>query len=323
MYDISIIIPLYNCENYINQAIDSIIDQNDVKTEIIVVNDGSTDDSLKKLSAYGSSIKVVTTSNQGASAARNTGLRLASSKYVMFLDADDFLNDKNICKEVIEKMERLKCQVGMFLYTYYNNQTKKETHLKCFPAEIVEKTACSELVYNLISCGIIPMTPCCKVIERNFLLANNLFFLEGMTAEDIEWFVRLIIKLDRFCLINNDSYMYRKNLEMSVTGNDTRLKNENHYFMINRSVQELYGVDDQRKRNALFSALAYQFCIWCSKASHYLEKEEFHEKVNSLLWILNYDLFPRVRYVRWLYKCIGDKIYTILSLYYSFLSKSK
>ena len=54
MYDISIIIPLYNCENYINQAIDSIIDQNDVKTEIIVVNDGSTDDSLKKLSAYGS-----------------------------------------------------------------------------------------------------------------------------------------------------------------------------------------------------------------------------------------------------------------------------
>ena len=87
---ISVVVPLYNQAQYVNDCIDSLLDQTRSPHEIIVVNDGSTDDSLHMIDRY-PSIKIINQVNKGLSAARNTGIMHATGDYVLFVDADDIL----------------------------------------------------------------------------------------------------------------------------------------------------------------------------------------------------------------------------------------
>lgn len=101
---ISIIIPVYNAEKYINRCIKSIVNQSYQELEIIVVNDGSTDNSLsicETLAMQDNRIKVISQENGGVSKARNTGLRLVKGEYVMFLDSDDYMLP-DMCKTMLD-----------------------------------------------------------------------------------------------------------------------------------------------------------------------------------------------------------------------------
>src|SRR5262245_12624798 len=88
---IAVIIPCWNAEKYMSRAIQSALDQDYPSLEIIAVDDGSTDNSLEIIRSFGERIRWQTGSNRGACAARNSGLAIANSTYVMFLDADDEL----------------------------------------------------------------------------------------------------------------------------------------------------------------------------------------------------------------------------------------
>ena len=93
MVKISVIVPVYNCEDYLEESIRSILNQSFNDIEIICVDDGSTDDSLnilKELSKQDTRLKVYTQENQGASVARNNALEKASGDYIYFFDADDY-----------------------------------------------------------------------------------------------------------------------------------------------------------------------------------------------------------------------------------------
>lgn len=95
MVKVSVIIPVYNAQQYLKQCLDSICQQTLHEIEIICIDDGSTDDSLRILQEYTkkeSRLQILTQKNQGAGAARNCGLRAAKGLYLSFLDADDFLN---------------------------------------------------------------------------------------------------------------------------------------------------------------------------------------------------------------------------------------
>ena len=101
-YSVSVIIPVYNASLYLNQCIDSILNQ---ANEIILINDGSTDNSKDICDLFRqkySHIKVVHNNNQGVSKSRNMGLALATSEYILFLDSDDWL-EKNVLASIMSK----------------------------------------------------------------------------------------------------------------------------------------------------------------------------------------------------------------------------
>lgn len=89
---VSIIIPCYNREKYISQAIESALNQTYPNTELIVVDDGSSDNSVSVIESYGEQIKLIKQANKGVSSARNTGFSAASGDYIIFLDSDDWLS---------------------------------------------------------------------------------------------------------------------------------------------------------------------------------------------------------------------------------------
>ncbi len=107
MPKISVIIPVYNTENYLKECLNSVINQTFKDIEIICVNDGSTDNSLSILEEYArtdSRIKIINQKNQGVSSSRNNGIKSARGEYIMFLDSDD-LYKPDLCEKVVEKID--------------------------------------------------------------------------------------------------------------------------------------------------------------------------------------------------------------------------
>ena len=97
---VTVIIPAYNCAEYIGEAIDSVLQQKDVSTEILVIDDGSTDGTRAALADYADQIRYEYQENQGVSTARNRGIKLATGEYIVFLDADDVFLPGKLSKQV-------------------------------------------------------------------------------------------------------------------------------------------------------------------------------------------------------------------------------
>ena len=108
---VSIIVPVYNVEEYLVKCLDSLVNQTLKEIEIICINDGSTDNSLEILNTYAqkdSRITIIDKKNEGVSAARNTGLNISKGEYIMFVDSDDYLELPNVFfkeEDVVEKIK--------------------------------------------------------------------------------------------------------------------------------------------------------------------------------------------------------------------------
>lgn len=123
---ISVIIPIYNVEQYLSQCLDSIINQTYTNLEIILINDGSTDNSEKICNQYkllDPRIIVIHKTNGGLSDARNTGIKIATGDYISFVDADDFI-DKNMYTILFQKINTTNADI--IWYNHYNYQSSNE-----------------------------------------------------------------------------------------------------------------------------------------------------------------------------------------------------
>ena len=126
---ISVIVPIYNVEQYLSQCLDSIINQTYTNLEIILINDGSTDNSEKICNQYkllDPRIIVIHKTNGGLSDARNTGIKIATGDYISFVDADDFI-DKNMYTILFQKINTTNADI--IWYNHYNYQSSNESSI--------------------------------------------------------------------------------------------------------------------------------------------------------------------------------------------------
>ncbi len=322
--ELSVIIPVFNGEKYINQAIDSVLKQDGVKTEIIIVNDGSTDNTLSRLNQYKDDISIYTIVHSGASAARNYGLKKATSKYIMFLDADDFLLDNRICQECIERIKKENLEMVLFSFQYLNNLNGKFNDAQIYNEELEGITDASKFFHLMIKTGVFPASPCFKVIKRELLISHDLFFKGEMIAEDVEWFVRVMIATKHLGLINKPAYIYRKFVPGSVTFSMNIEKCKQFYLMIKEALKSIDTTEDLCKQQALYGSMAYEYCILIGNTFNVQGGKSLGNELKSLSYILKYDLFPRITYAKWLYRILGYKMTSCLfGLYIRHLSKSK
>lgn len=125
---VSIVIPVYNAEKYLQESLEDVINQSYANLEIICVDDGSTDDSVNILTAYqkkDTRIKIIHQANQYAGIARNNGFDASSGKYVMFLDADDFFN-RSMVEKMVRQIEAQKAEVVVCGCEGYDNRVSKK-----------------------------------------------------------------------------------------------------------------------------------------------------------------------------------------------------
>lgn len=180
---ISVIIPAYNCEQYIGRCIDSLFVQNGAEMEIIVVNDGSTDRTVDVLSLYTDRIILKNIQNSGAANARNVGLSCATGDFVMFLDADDYFKSGTI-EKLIEKQREYDADIVRFRYEcVYPNHTVNAPGCQIDREWFAEKNEFPQKIYPMFFRGIYLNSVCMSMYRRS-VIEDIRFRTDMITAED-------------------------------------------------------------------------------------------------------------------------------------------
>lgn len=219
---VSVIIPVYNVEKYIVSCLDSIINQTLTNIEILVVNDGSKDNSksiIEKYMANDKRIKLINKENGGLSSARNKGIDNVNSKYIYFVDADDFI-EKNTLEVLYEKAERDNLDVVVADICIYKNKHNK-TVWKDISLDD-NQVICSKdyLIRYIMGEGI--SSVCNKLWKTELYLSNNIRHPENISlGEDGSTLPRLIFNAKRIGRVNQPFYNYRVNNE-SMTNEKNR-----------------------------------------------------------------------------------------------------
>lgn len=324
MIDLSVIIPVFNAELYIKQAINSVIAQLGINIEIIIVNDGSTDNSLEVIQSIPfDQIHIINTPNNGAAAARNIGLINASGKYIMFLDADDYLDDHSICASVLNIIIENNLDIVIFSYKYKNEESGKITKTKKYSNTTISQNGSAYLSWYLIKDGIFPASSCYRIIKKDFLVTNKIFFKEGFYSEDIEWCTNILSLKPKAHVINQDAYVYRKAHSTSVTSIYNEKKCNDFISIIISCCNIIEKITDKKLQYTLYSAIAYEYCILMGY-TYLIKNKELSKQTHNLKWLLNYTLFPNVKYIYISLKLFGFSITSLLlSKYITLYANSK
>ncbi len=236
---VSIIVPVYNSEKFLDKCLNSLMAQTLKEIEIICVNDGSTDNSLKILQNYAQKderVKIISQENKGLSAARNTALKTAIGKYIGFLDSDDFF-----ASDFLEKLyfsaEKENADVAVSNIIRINKE-KKENMLIYDKEKIAEKT---DDIFKLLT---IPKNcyVCNRIYRRDFILNNCLYFKEGVVFEDIIWSTVMASKAKKAVSVigANYYYVYNENSIVATTEKDPKKQTDLHdaFLFYNKYIGE-------------------------------------------------------------------------------------
>lgn len=226
--DLSIIIPVYNVEKYVSFCIDSLMCQGDLRLEIILVDDGSTDRSGIIADEYArtdSRIQVIHQKNGGASAARNTGLDIAQGEYIAFVDSDDWVKEDSLAGLYDEAVKYAADVVmGNICLCHQDGSLDKPFNSVCgeFPRLLSGKEGFIWLVRNRF---YLP-TPSKYIYNRKYLRKIQVRFEEGIMHEDELWCPVVLCRAERMVITDMEFYYYRRNEEsvMHTTSLFRRLK---------------------------------------------------------------------------------------------------
>lgn len=206
--NLSVIIPMYNVEKYIEQCIESLLKQSVVNLEIIIVNDGSTDTSYSKALRYqqkfSEKIKLLTQTNNGQSSARNLGLSKAKGNYIAFVDADDFI-DKDMYEKMILCAEKYQLDIVQCNYLNWYGSDSDRNHEYLFSANENQVYLGKEYFEYEPS-----LSPCDKIFRKDFLNNMKFSFEEGRYAEDVLEISKAFYYAERVMYINEVLYFYRR-----------------------------------------------------------------------------------------------------------------
>jgi glycosyltransferase involved in cell wall biosynthesis len=207
---LSIIIPVYNVEQYLRDCLSSLLAQTYSDYEVICINDGSTDNSLSILEEYKPLFKnyiIIDAVNGGTASARNIGIRKASGDYVLFLDSDDWLEPdllEILHKRIQDKPVEILCFNGMLMYEADGSikQDRGFTDSNLSGWEYYNKYALVPTLFHFL-CVVL------RIYKRDFLLKNELFFQKGISHEDNLWVPMVLSCAQSVDIIPDSLYVYR------------------------------------------------------------------------------------------------------------------
>lgn len=239
MKKLSIIVPVYNTEKHLKKCFDSIINQNNSEIEVVVVNDGSTDNSETIINKYTNKYKDVfkyyKKDNTGVADTRNFGIEKATGEYIMFLDSDDYIDKKlydNIKKYIDENVELIKYKM--------QRVDENDKILEIVPGATFDKITGEEGFNRLYGTDVLLDSPCVYVIKKDIFERNNLKFKVGTEHEDFGLIPFVIVLAKSMISTNFYGYYY-------VQSKGSLMRNENYQKTIKRVYDALGHYDNAKE----------------------------------------------------------------------------
>jgi glycosyltransferase involved in cell wall biosynthesis len=216
---ISVIVPVYNGEKYIDRCMKNLIEQTYKNLEIIVIDDGSTDNSNEYLQKY--PVKTFKQENSGLSVARNAGMKIATGDYIHFFDVDDTVNlefyEKVVETYTKEKDADMYC-AGMF------NEHKEHRSLFYDKVQVLSSVQDKLKITNVACWGYVWR----YVFKNKFLKENNLNFIEGRVIEDLPFSLPAVYLAVQIVTVPDATYCYKRNEGSILTSKDPIARKKRH-----------------------------------------------------------------------------------------------
>lgn len=301
----------FNVEDYIEDCIDSILNQDYPNFELIIVNDGSTDSSSILLEKYKTNkkIKIIYQENQGLSCARNTGLKLAKNNYIWFIDSDDFIAENSLSKLAFELNKNQLDVLGFAYKTYKENIYSEQYPLQEFQEVITGKAYIENSSFFLtMVCGY--------VYSSRIIKENGIEFKKNLVHEDDYFNFQIFQKVEKIKNIPDCIYYYRLR-ENSITSGKSLIniqKRINAYIELIKLLDSLNYLEKvflNKKKNAYFRNIIFllgelihhnnvnnQNIFWIKKTRKVQKKYKLiypittkREKMNEIIFMLSSKLY--------------------------------
>ena len=239
MKKISVIIPVYNTEKYLRKCFDSVINQSYKNIEMVIINDGSKDNSEKIINEYKNKypdiISYYSKGNTGVADTRNFGIEKAKGDYIMFLDSDDYIDEalfKNLEKYINQDIDLIK-----FKLQRVNREGKL---LELVPGATFENTSGQDGFNKLYSTDVLLDSPCVYLIKKDIFTNNNLKFKVGTEHEDFGLMPFVIVLAKTMISINFYGYYY-------VQSDNSITRNEDYKKTVKKAYDALAHYDNAMK----------------------------------------------------------------------------
>lgn len=268
---VSVIVPVYNTENYLKQCLESLKNQTLGRIEIIIVDDGSTDDSANICDIFAShheNVLVVHKQNEGLAAARNVGLDMARAKYVMFVDSDDWV-EPDFCEEPFQVAEYNDADIVIFRSTVFGRLKAKKN--KPFPIEgVIPKDIILSKMWDLT--GNVAWN---KLYRRK--LFDDIRYPIGRFSEDTAVTHRLVYSSRKTILLNKYLYNYRDYRPESITNKRSYSSVLDYLYFSFKFVDDLkswgYNYTEKEKSIALsYLAAMGTYAEWSEKCERIINE---------------------------------------------------
>lgn len=315
MATLSIVIPVYNVVEYIDECMESIVSQGQNDYEIILVDDGSTDGSGTKCDLWAEKqdcIRVIHKSNGGLSSARNTGLEYAEGSYVLFVDSDDRISSGSI--EKIQKyIDETKADLYFLSGKKFYLNGKEEALDDPIDRDSINGKMDIEVLKYISAMTRYPGSACTKAYKRQYLDRNNLRFpSDQRIAEDLGFTLRCLLTAESFDVVECEFYEYRQSREGSITSNSTAINKSfwNLATFLLESIDLLSVNKEPRNAKCKYALglVAYEYTV---ALVHYWQVTEQADEANQLMkeltWLKQYLVSRRGRIISAMLGIFGIK----------------
>lgn len=286
----SIVIPVYNVENQIENCIKSIVKQNYSNYEIIMVDDGSTDGSGKKcdeLSYLNNNIKVIHQVNKGVSEARNIGLSESQGNYILFFDPDDYISGELFLE--LDKNLQSKCDLLIFGYWDELNDGIK-IPMRFDRDLMLNKNQFQKKFIELFETSML-YTVWNKVYRKSFLIENKIKFEKFSFGEDTRFNLKVYSAITECQLISKSFYHYtigRTDSATTIYRNDRYLLKLEEVYLIKDLIDE-WSSDLEKEQKFFLKQLGY---IFVDTTNHIADSNlKIQEKISNINNIMNFKEF--------------------------------
>lgn len=323
-YFISIIIPIYNIEKYVEQCVNSVLEQSYKKFEVLLIDDGSKDKSgeiCDILCGLDDRVRVIHKKNGGLSSARNEGIINSKGDYIIFMDGDDYWDDSDFLHDIVNGLNKSNADLINFGFRkYYEDTDVVEQSRYIFDRSLVDVNDKKKTLNYLISKNLYISSACTKLIKKDLIINNDLYFKDKAFSEDIEWSTRLIIFAKKIDVINKSPYIYRQR-KNSITHT---LKQKNIEDVIkNIDLSISYVPKDDNLENEYKGYIAYQYVTLLISKNFVEEKlsKDIYTKIKELKYLLEYDLNYRVHIFKLIEKYLGFNVLNLITKLYVRMKK--
>lgn len=320
---ISIIIPVYNVEKYLGLCIDSVLKQTFKDYQLILVDDGSTDDSGSICDAYSRRHSFITTihkKNGGLASARNTGLEIAEGKYVLFVDSDDYIKKGtlNVISSLV-KGENIPVEL-VFLEAVKIYPDGREIPMgDGYNKNMINGRDKNTVMEHLSALPKFPGSACTKLISNKILKENALYFDKSLlSSEDIDFVIRLLLISKTFAYIDVPYYCYRQHRVGSITNNLSIKNLETLLYIIEKYANKEKRIQFQKEINA-FMAFEFITILYNYAQLDRKTKKQIIDRIKKSSWVLNYGISRKCQYVKLVNKIVGVRITSFLLKLYKLL----